>query len=50
MVNEHVPVKPVDGAFLQFAASVAQNGVDSRALAHKAARASHGEQDGAGTL
>ncbi|MGA2380171.1 MAG: TM0106 family RecB-like putative nuclease [Spirochaetia bacterium] len=28
MVNEHVTMKPVDGAFLEFAASVARHGVD----------------------
>jgi len=28
MVNEHVPVKPVDGAFLELAASIALEGVD----------------------
>jgi uncharacterized protein len=28
MVNEHVPVRPVDGALLQFADSVAKNGAD----------------------
>jgi uncharacterized protein len=30
MVNEHVTMKPVDGAFLQFAASVAQHGVQGQ--------------------